>query len=146
MGICGAKEAGKSTDDGVVIQVPPTKKTITNASELNIGAAGLVFENKNKISKEYNILWPPLGNGAFGEVRKCVQRETGHIRAVKIIFKDQATEEEVRRILREVEILRKLVAAPHPGPPQYYKGARVLPGRAPSVHRDGALQRRRAVR
>lgn len=139
MGICGAKESGKSTDDGVVIQVPAAKKTITNASELNIGAAGLVFENKNKISKEYNILWPPLGNGAFGEVRKCVQRETGHIRAVKIIFKDQATEEEVRRILREVEILRKLVGMYHAGPPQYNQGARVLPGRAAPIYRYRAL-------
>ena len=70
----------------------------------------MVFENKNKIAKEYNILWPPLGQGAFGEVRKCVQRETGHIRAVKIIFKDNATEEELKRILREVEILRRLVS------------------------------------
>jgi serine/threonine protein kinase len=28
-----------------------------------------------------------LGSGAFGEVRKCVQKKTGAVRAVKIIKK-----------------------------------------------------------
>ena len=109
MGICGTKESGKSTDDGAVVQTSMAKKTIQNASELNIGAANMVFENKNKINKEYQILWPPLGKGAFGEVRRCIQRETGTNRAVKIIFKDSTQEEDLKRILREIEMLRKLV-------------------------------------
>ena len=29
-----------------------------------------VQENKVRITKEYNVLSPPLGRGAFGEVRK----------------------------------------------------------------------------
>jgi serine/threonine protein kinase len=111
MGICGSKSA-KHTDEDAIIQgrdSTKVKRVISNVEELNLGTANMVFENKNKISKEYNILWPPLGQGAFGEVRKCVQRETGQVRAVKIIFKDNATEEELKRILREVEILKRLV-------------------------------------
>lgn len=111
MGICGSKST-KHTDDDAIIQgrnISKPNRMISNVDDLNLGTANMVFENKNKISKEYNILWPPLGQGAFGEVRKCVQRETGQVRAVKIIFKDNATEEELKRILREVEILKRLV-------------------------------------
>ena len=111
MGICGSKSA-KHADEDAIIQAkesPQKPKVISNASDLNFGTSNMVFENKNKISKEYNILWPPLGQGAFGEVRKCVQRETGQVRAVKIIFKDNATDEELKRIQREVEILKRLV-------------------------------------
>jgi serine/threonine protein kinase len=111
MGICGTKSARHADEDAIVHakESPSKSRVISNAADLNIGTASMVFENRNKISKEYNILWPPLGQGAFGEVRKCIQRETGHVRAVKIIFKDNATEEELKRILREVEILKKLV-------------------------------------
>lgn len=121
MGICG-KRAAKNTDEDAIVAVKDTKgppKLISNASDLNLGAANMVMENKNKIAKEYNILWPPLGQGAFGEVRKCVQKETGHIRAVKIIYKDGTSEEELKRILREVEILKRLVGCADlmPGPP-----------------------------
>lgn len=108
MGICGSKT--KQTDEDAIVRGHGNNtKAITNVQDLNMGAANFVHENKNKISKEYNILSPALGKGAFGEVRKCVQRETGHIRAVKIIFKDKAFEDELKRILREVEILRRLV-------------------------------------
>jgi calcium-dependent protein kinase len=110
MGICGSSSK-KHVDEDAIDQGRHNNKLprlISTAEDLKLGAGNLVFENKNKISKEYNILWPPLGQGAFGEVRKCVQRETGQVRAVKIIFKDNATEEELKRILREVEILKRL--------------------------------------
>lgn len=124
MGICGQKSAKHADEDAIVSkETGGKKKIISNANELNLGTANMVYENKNKISKEYNILWPPLGQGAFGEVRKCVQRETGQVRAVKIIFKDNATEEELKRIIREVEILKRLVKLYHSGSSQHHQGA-----------------------
>ena len=109
MGICGSKTSKHNDDEGgATVNHSVQRKEVKSASELRVGTSGLVFENKNKISKEYNIMWPPLGQGACAEIRKCVQRETGQVRAVKIIYKENATEEELKRILREVEILRKL--------------------------------------
>jgi calcium-dependent protein kinase len=46
--------------------------------------------------------------GAFGEVRKCVNRKTGAIRAVKIIKKDSLEAKEKVRFFQEIEILRQL--------------------------------------
>lgn len=124
MGICGQKSAKHTDDDAIVAKDTTGKnKVISNANDLNLGTANMVFENKNKISKEYNILWPPLGQGAFGEVRKCVQRETGQVRAVKIIFKDNATEDELKRILREVEILKRLVKLYYSGSSKHHQSS-----------------------
>lgn len=49
-----------------------------------------------------------MGNGAFGEVRKCVNRTTKVIRAVKLIRKDSMTAEEMQAFKEEIEILSKL--------------------------------------
>ena len=38
-----------------------------------------------------------IGIGAFGEVRKCINRKTGAIRAVKIIKKDSLDAKEKAR-------------------------------------------------
>ena len=46
--------------------------------------------------------------GAFGEVRKCVNRKTGVIRAVKIIKKESLDAKEKVRFFQEINILRKL--------------------------------------
>lgn len=68
----------------------------------------MVTENKGRITKEYNVLMPVLGKGAFGEVRQAVHRETGMVRAIKIINNDAINEEEKKRIVGEVEILKSL--------------------------------------
>ena len=44
--------------------------------------------------------------GAFGEVRKCINRKTAQIRAVKIIKKDSLDAKEKIRFFSEIEILR----------------------------------------
>ena len=31
------------------------------------------------------MLTPPIGKGTFGECRKAIHKETGHVRAIKIM-------------------------------------------------------------
>ena len=49
-----------------------------------------------------------MGEGSFGEVRLATHKQTGESRAVKIIFKEFCEEQEQRKIMKEVDILRKL--------------------------------------
>jgi calcium-dependent protein kinase len=49
-----------------------------------------------------------LGQGAFGEVRKCINRNTKNVRAVKLIRKDAMTPEEEQAFQDEIAILGKL--------------------------------------
>lgn len=44
--------------------------------------------------------------GAYGEVRKCQHKQTKALRAVKIINKKCLEEEEKKKMLNEVEILK----------------------------------------
>lgn len=66
------------------------------------------FENKEKISKVYNIELQPLGSGAFGEVRKAVHKSSGDVRAIKMIYKTQVSSIEQKKIMKEIEILEKM--------------------------------------
>ena len=46
--------------------------------------------------------------GAYGEVRKCLHKETKALRAVKIINKKFLEEEEKAKLLSEIRILKEL--------------------------------------
>ena len=46
--------------------------------------------------------------GAYGEVRKCLHKETKALRAVKIINKRYISDEEREKLLNEIDILKKL--------------------------------------
>jgi calcium-dependent protein kinase len=46
--------------------------------------------------------------GGFGEVRKCSNKKTGAVRAVKIIRKDTLDAKEKARFFTEIEIMRML--------------------------------------
>ena len=46
--------------------------------------------------------------GAYGEVRKCLHKETRALRAVKIINKKYLAEEEKMKLLNEIDILKQL--------------------------------------
>lgn len=61
------------------------------------------IQNRN-ITHDYKILDPIIGKGAFGEVRKAIHRETGIMRAIKIIFKESSKPEDLTRIVKEVKI------------------------------------------
>jgi calcium-dependent protein kinase len=80
---------------------------------------GLVITNakQGRITKDYTLLNPPLGKGitlnpkigAYGEVRKAIHKQSGMMRAVKIIGKAQTNKEEQERLMNEVAILQRLV-------------------------------------
>lgn len=67
-----------------------------------------VYKNTNQIRDEYKIWMDQLGKGAFGEVRKALHLESGVYRAIKIIYKEQTKLEEQKKILNEIDILKKL--------------------------------------
>jgi serine/threonine protein kinase len=46
--------------------------------------------------------------GAYGEVRKCLSKETNALRAVKIINKKYLEEEEKAKLLSEISILKQM--------------------------------------
>jgi len=46
--------------------------------------------------------------GGFGEVRKCSNKKTGAIRAVKIIKKESLDSKEKQRFFTEIEVMRQL--------------------------------------
>jgi len=68
-----------------------------------------VNQKSGSISKHYDLCDPPLGKGAFGEVRRGIHKLTGMERAIKIIKKSTTSEEERNRLINEVEMLRKIV-------------------------------------
>lgn len=94
-----AEEVGSTKND--------KQKEIKNVDEW-VKDLDYVQQNKMRITKEYNVLSPPLGRGAFGEVRKAIHKSTSIVRAVKIIFKDNSTPQELKRITNEVDMLKKL--------------------------------------
>lgn len=62
--------------------------------------------NDRKFQEVYRI-GEIMGDGAFGEVRWCIQRETKIRRAVKICRKDLiVTEEQKQKMLNEIEVLK----------------------------------------
>jgi calcium-dependent protein kinase len=46
--------------------------------------------------------------GAFGEVRKCLHRETKALRAVKVVYKNSLDEERQKKLNNEITILKRL--------------------------------------
>lgn len=54
--------------------------------------------------------------GAFGSVMKCVHKQSGEVRAVKIINKDLISLDELDRLRVEVDILKRLVQIDSPSP------------------------------
>ncbi len=71
--------------------------------------SGSLFKHKNEgpIKDVYKIT-RKIGSGAYGEVRKCYVRETGELRAVKIIKKKALAEDERKKLKNEAEILRQM--------------------------------------
>ncbi len=46
--------------------------------------------------------------GAFGEVRKCLHRETKALRALKVVNKSSLNEERQKKLINEISILKRL--------------------------------------
>lgn len=82
-------------------------KEINNVKDLVISSGDFVIE-KNGRFRDYYQIGPSLGNGAYGEVRKCIHKVTKAIRAVKIIKKECLQGNEKLRFFYEMEIMKKL--------------------------------------
>lgn len=103
MGLCCGKAENVEKPEPIKDSDAQQKKEINSKGEFALGVLDMVPENKNKVSKEYNVLSPPLGRGAFGEVRHAIHRESGIGRAIKIVFKESSKPEDLARIVKEVK-------------------------------------------
>ena len=56
----------------------------------------------------FKLLVFPLCSGAYGEVRKCLNKDTKSLRAVKIINKKYLEEDEKAKLLSEINILKQM--------------------------------------
>lgn len=74
-----------------------------------IKSSGTVFvkENTGNI-KDYYKISSCIGRGAFGEVRKCLNKQSKALRAVKIINKQNLAEYEKEKLMNEIDILKQL--------------------------------------
>ena len=65
------------------------------------------MQHAGKLRDHYRIR-KMLGSGAFGEVRVCVQRESGQQRAVKVLRKSHMDEDEKKMLFNEINNLKDL--------------------------------------
>lgn len=128
MGICSGKQS--SANDSAVkgagmvsrflfshFQANDDNREVKSMQDMKISQSDFIFENKGRFRDHYSI-GISLGTGkrqtslnpvgAFGDVRKCVNKKTGTTRAVKIIRKDALDGKEKIRFFYEIEILRQL--------------------------------------
>lgn len=126
MGNCGAgKDYDKSKQkraksnyqtraEAYHMKEPEAKKPVgKNQAQMIAGSSNQSFNpvmfdhviaNEGNVEQEYKLLSPPLGQGAFGEVRKAIHKSSGLERAVKIIYKDKSDPAELAKIKDEVSI------------------------------------------
>ena len=67
---------------------PGNDEPVRDHNNLIINKSIFITKNQGKFRDNYQI-GNVLGNGAFGEVRKCINRTTKVIRAVKLIRKEK---------------------------------------------------------
>lgn len=82
----------------------------TGEVEFKVSHIDFINQKSGDILKYYELYEPALGKGAFGEVRKAIHKLTGIERAVKIIQKRNTSGEEQKRLINEVEMLKKIVS------------------------------------
>lgn len=85
-----------------------TVKEVSSLKDFKVSHADFISEKSGRIDHVYSLLSPPIGRGAYGEVRRAVHKKTNVLRAVKIIFKDQSDKEDQERLINEVDILKGL--------------------------------------
>lgn len=64
-----------------------------------------VHEQKGKIKARYKVL-ETLGKGSYGEVKKIQHKSSGEYRAMKIICKEDVSQQYVDSLLNEIDILK----------------------------------------
>jgi calcium-dependent protein kinase len=90
---------------------------VSKLEDFKVTQSDFISENKGRFRDFYSF-GPQLGSGikifallvlgGFGEVRKCSNKKTGAIRAVKIIRKDALDTKEKARFFTEIDIMRQL--------------------------------------
>jgi serine/threonine protein kinase len=68
-------------------------QSASEAKVIKVDTQSFIHENTGNIKDFYKIS-SCIGRGAYGEVRKCLNKETNALRAVKIINKKYLEEEE----------------------------------------------------
>ena len=96
------------------------KNRYSTESDLIITPSNFVKGNTESFYKFYKLDDHQLGQGAWGQVRKCIHKATGEIRVVKMISKADLQESAIiaRSAIHEAEILKKL---DHPNLPRIYE-------------------------
>lgn len=114
MGTCSTKTNKEQNKKNNIKDIEPRSSNLKDGVEHNITNSpnkikfNIVRKNTNRIRDEYKIWTECIGKGAFGEVRKALHLQSGIYRAIKIIYKSQASPEEQKKILNEIEVLRNL--------------------------------------
>jgi len=76
-------------------------------NEIKVSSNHFVEEKKGSIKEHYRI-GSCLGQGAYGEVRKCQHKASGSMRAIKIIKKAMLDPAEREKLINEVTVLKEL--------------------------------------
>ena len=98
----------KKRSDTITADLEPKQPTSQESNKLPWDSSDFVSEKKERIQDKYIFQKPPLGDGLFGTVYKVRHRETGVVRAVKAINKSKAKVNNLKDLLNDVEILKKL--------------------------------------
>ena len=105
MGLCNSKKQKSAT--GYSGGVVNSNKEITNIDDVQINKGDFIISQSGNFRDVYQI-GNLLGQGAFGEVRKCINRKTKVIRAVKLVRKESMNREELQSFQEEIAILKQL--------------------------------------
>lgn len=73
MGICSGKNG--NVNDDAVKNLQENQEEIKNLEDVKIKQSDFIFEHKARF-RDYYAIGSQLGTGAFGEVRKCVNKKT----------------------------------------------------------------------
>ena len=94
--------------DLIVLSDPKGEKS-SPASSVTIMFESLCDTELSEFEKSYVIVGDPLGRGASAEVRRCRDRRTGEVFAVKIVqLKKFTSKKALERVKNEATILRSL--------------------------------------
>jgi calcium-dependent protein kinase len=75
--------------------------------DIRIAKDVFVLHKTTQFRDDYELL-ETLGEGAYGVVGKCKNKQTGAIRAVKRLSKSNITEKELKNIANEIQIVKEL--------------------------------------
>eukprot|EP01121_Diplochlamys_sp_Union-15-3_P022867 TRINITY_DN986_c0_g1_i2.p1 TRINITY_DN986_c0_g1~~TRINITY_DN986_c0_g1_i2.p1 ORF type:complete len:383 (-),score=83.69 TRINITY_DN986_c0_g1_i2:452-1600(-) len=112
------KNSAKGTQQGEIklrLYYPNGKKSEEATKDLKLetkersqSKSGKPESKPKRTAKEVYTFGKELGKGGFSVVKECVNKETGEKVAIKIIEKQNAGEEELQLLQREIDIMEKL--------------------------------------